>query len=105
MTAERLLQEQVSVGEAIVRVLEQAGIEFVFGMPGGNTGAIFNALYFHQDRIRTVLAREEGLATVMAVFDEGICLRPFRSEVAREHRGASVQPFPSTGVVERRSNS
>ena len=67
MTAERLLQEEVPVGEAIVRVLEQAGIEFVFGMPGGNTGwSIFNALYDHQDRIRTVLAREEGLATVMA---------------------------------------
>lgn len=67
MAAERLLQEQVAVGDAIVRVLEQAGIDHVFGMPGGNTGwSIFNALYDAQDRIRTVLAREEGLATVMA---------------------------------------
>src|SRR5215208_5982220 len=38
MAAERLLTEQVPVGEAIVRVLEQAGIDHVFGMPGGNTG-------------------------------------------------------------------
>jgi len=67
MTAERLLNEEVPVGEAIVRVLEQAGIDHVFGMPGGNTGwSIFNALYDHQERIRTVLVREEGLATVMA---------------------------------------
>jgi acetolactate synthase-1/2/3 large subunit len=67
MTAERLLQEEVPVGAAIVRVLEQAGIDHVFGMPGGNTGwSIFNALYDAQDRIRTVLVREEGLATVMA---------------------------------------
>src|SRR5579875_55533 len=67
MAAERLLQERQPVGAAIVRVLEQAGIEFVFGMPGGNTGwSIFNGLYDVQDRIRTVLAREEGLATVMA---------------------------------------
>jgi acetolactate synthase I/II/III large subunit len=47
-------------------VLEQAGIGHVFGMPGGRTGAIFNALYDHRDTIRTVLVREEGLATVMA---------------------------------------
>src|SRR5687767_10617124 len=67
MAAERLLTEQVPVGEAIVRVLEQAGIDHVFGMPGGNTGwSIFNALYDHQSSIRTVLVREEGLATVMA---------------------------------------
>jgi acetolactate synthase-1/2/3 large subunit len=67
MTAERLLHEQVPVGDAIVRVLEEAGIDHVFGMPGGNTGwSIFNALYDAQDRIRTVLVREEGLATVMA---------------------------------------
>ncbi|HLZ71308.1 MAG TPA: thiamine pyrophosphate-binding protein [Dehalococcoidia bacterium] len=67
MTAEPLLNEEVSVGEAIVRVLEQAGIDAVFGMPGGGMGgSIFNALYDHQQRIRTVLAREEGLATVMA---------------------------------------
>jgi acetolactate synthase-1/2/3 large subunit len=67
MTVERLLQEPASVGEAIVRVLEQAGIDHVFGMPGGNTGwSIFSGLYDYHDRIRTVLAREEGLATVMA---------------------------------------
>ncbi len=67
MAAERLLQQRQPVGAAIVRVLEEAGIDFVFGMPGGNTGwSIFNGLYDVQDRIRTVLAREEGLATVMA---------------------------------------
>jgi len=56
----------VSIPEAIVRVLEQSGIDHVFGMPGGRTGAIFNALYDHRASIRTVLVREEGLATVMA---------------------------------------
>lgn len=66
MAVRRLLDEQVSAPEAIVRVLEQAGIEFVFGMPGGKTIPIYNALYDHRDRIRTVLVREEGLAAVMA---------------------------------------
>ena len=66
MTVRKLLTEPVAVPEAIVRVLEEAGIEFVFGMPGGKTIPIFNALYDHRSRIRVVLVREEGLAAVMA---------------------------------------
>jgi len=66
MLAKKLLDHDVSVPEAVVRVLEEAGIDHVFGMPGGGTGRIFNALYDHQDSIRTVLVREEGLAAVMA---------------------------------------
>jgi acetolactate synthase I/II/III large subunit len=61
-----LLHSATSVPEAIARVLEEAGIEFVFGMPGGRTGPIFDALYDHSERIRAVLVREEGLAAVMA---------------------------------------
>ena len=66
MPATKLLDESVPVPEAIVRVLEEAGIEFVFGMPGGRTGQIFNALYDHKSSIRAVLVREEGLGAVMA---------------------------------------
>ena len=60
--AQPLLNEEVSPTEAIVRVLEQAGIDMVFGMPGGNTFSIFNALYDHQETVRTVLVREEARA-------------------------------------------
>jgi acetolactate synthase-1/2/3 large subunit len=71
MTADRrtvrpLLNEEVSPSEAIVRVLEQAGINMVFGMPGGNMGAVFNALYDHRETVRSVLVREEARAGVMA---------------------------------------
>jgi acetolactate synthase I/II/III large subunit len=66
MRVERLLQSPVRVPLAIAQVLAEAGIEFVFGMPGGRTGAIFDGLYDYRDRIRTVLVREEGLAAVMA---------------------------------------
>ena len=66
MAARRLLDETVSTPEAIVRVLEEAGIEFVFGMPGGRTVPIYSALYDHRSSIRSVLVREEGLAAVMA---------------------------------------
>src|SRR3954471_4929511 len=61
-----LLDAEVSPGEAIVRCLEQAGIDAVFGMPGGYTFAIFDALRDHRDTIRTVLVREEAKAGVMA---------------------------------------
>jgi acetolactate synthase-1/2/3 large subunit len=66
MLAKKLLDSDVSVPEAVVRVLEEAGIDHVFGMPGGGTGRIFNALYDHTSTIRTVLVREEGLGAVMA---------------------------------------
>ena len=31
--------------DRIVEVLEEAGIDHVFGIPGGDTGRIFKALY------------------------------------------------------------
>jgi len=63
---ERLLHEQVSTGEGIVRVLEEAGIDLVFGIQGGNMGRVYDALYDHPHTIRTVLVRHEQLASVMA---------------------------------------
>ncbi len=66
MTTKRLLREEVAVPEAIIRVLEEAGVDMVFGMPGGNAMLIFDALYDHKATIRTVLVRHESLAGVMA---------------------------------------
>jgi acetolactate synthase I/II/III large subunit len=66
VTTERMLNETIGVPEAIVRVLEQAGIDTVFGMPGGRTLSIYDALHDHRDTIRTVLVRQESLAGVMA---------------------------------------
>jgi acetolactate synthase-1/2/3 large subunit len=65
-TVAPLLHEEVPTREAIVRVLEQAGIDTIFGMPGGNMGVLYNALYDHRDTIRCILVREEARAGVMA---------------------------------------
>src|SRR5262245_55805227 len=65
MTA-KLLTAQARAAEGIVRVLEEAGIDMVFGISGGNTGRLYDALYDRQDTIRTVLVRHEQLASVMA---------------------------------------
>ncbi|MBW1699214.1 MAG: thiamine pyrophosphate-binding protein [Deltaproteobacteria bacterium] len=66
MSTEKSLKEEIPVPEAIVRVLEEAGIDMVFGMPGGKAMQIFDALYDHRSTIRTILVRQESLAGVMA---------------------------------------
>ena len=66
MSAEKLVSEETYVCAAIARVLEEAGIEMVFGVHGGHTGRIFQALNAYQNTIRTLLLREESLAGVMA---------------------------------------
>lgn len=52
--------------ERIVEVLEEAGIDHVFGIPGGDTGRIFKALYAKRDKIKVVVARDEQTAACMA---------------------------------------
>jgi len=52
--------------EIFTDILVDAGIDHVFGMPGGATMFLFDALYDKQDKIRTVLARHEGGAACMA---------------------------------------
>jgi acetolactate synthase-1/2/3 large subunit len=52
--------------ELIVQVLEEAGIEYVFGIPGGGTGQIYNLLVGKEDRIKAILCRHEQTAAIMA---------------------------------------
>ena len=62
----KLLSSETRAAEGIARVLEEAGIDMVFGIQGGNMGRLYDALYDHQDKIRAVLVRHEQLASVMA---------------------------------------
>jgi acetolactate synthase-1/2/3 large subunit len=55
-----------TASELIVQTLEEAGVEYVFGIPGGGTGQIFGLLYGKEDRIKTVLVRHEQVAAIMA---------------------------------------
>ena len=50
--------------DQIVQILEEAGVEYVFGLPGGGTMAIFDALY--DSSVKPILVRHEGTAAVMA---------------------------------------
>jgi acetolactate synthase I/II/III large subunit len=65
MAIQRSIEGETRIGDAVINVLAEAGIEYVVGIPGGHTGILFSALYEHPT-IRTVLVREESVGTVMA---------------------------------------
>ena len=60
-----MIPDEIDAPHAVVRVLEEAGIEFVFGMPGGDTGRIFDALY-DSSKVKTILVRHEQVGSIMA---------------------------------------
>ncbi|WP_151446278.1 thiamine pyrophosphate-binding protein [Lacisediminimonas profundi] len=76
MAVNKLFEKNVSAGHGIGRVLEEAGIEMVFGIAGGHSGHIWAAMADYQDTIRTILVREESLASVMAEVYGRLTRRP-----------------------------
>ena len=52
--------------EKICDVLVEAGIDHVFGIPGGATFSVFHALFDKQDKIKVILTRHEQSAACMA---------------------------------------
>ena len=81
MTIEPMLTEETPANALVARVLEEAGIEMVFGISGGHTGRIVSGLSKYQNSIRTVLVREESLGGVMAEIYGRLTRRPRRSSV------------------------
>jgi thiamine pyrophosphate-dependent acetolactate synthase large subunit-like protein len=56
---------KVTGAQAVVKSLEQEGVEMVFGIPGNHNMPIFDALYRHP-RIKHVVVRHEQAAAFMA---------------------------------------
>lgn len=50
----------------LVKVMVEAGIDHVFGIPGGGSMAIYEALHDYRDRIKVVLTHHEHSAAIMA---------------------------------------
>jgi acetolactate synthase I/II/III large subunit len=71
-----MLTEEMPASALVARVLEEAGIEMVFGISGGHTGRIVSGLSKYQNSIRTVLVREESLGGVMAEIYGRLTRRP-----------------------------
>lgn len=66
MPTKPFLTESCRTSDAVIRVLEEAGIDKVFGMAGGHTGRLFTSLSRFTNSITTYTMREESLASVMA---------------------------------------
>lgn len=56
---------RTSAGRAVVEVLRAEGVRYIFGMPGGHTLGIYDALYDQQE-ISHILVRHEQHAASMA---------------------------------------
>ena len=55
----------LSGGDILIRGLQEEGVDYVFGYPGGAVLHIYDAL-FKQNKIQHVLVRHEQAATHMA---------------------------------------
>ena len=57
--------ERISGADAVIRSLQEEGVEIIFGYPGGAVLHIYDAL-FRQNQVRHILTRHEQAATHMA---------------------------------------
>jgi acetolactate synthase I/II/III large subunit len=58
--------QAITCSEAIVQSLIKNGVDTIFGIPGAQTYALFDALYLHQDQIKLYCSRHEQGAAYMA---------------------------------------
>ena len=82
--------------EKICDVLIEAGIDHVFGIPGGGTIPLWRALYDKQDKIRVVLARHEQAAACMADMYGRLTGKP----AALMGQGAFIASSGGFGILE-----
>lgn len=57
--------ERLSGGDMLIRALQDEGVEYIFGYPGGAALHIYDAI-FRQQRVQHILVRHEQAATHMA---------------------------------------
>ena len=58
--------ESMTTGQALVKSLMRHGVDTVFGLPGVQTYALFDALHEYQEQVRYVGSRHEQGAAYMA---------------------------------------
>lgn len=56
----------MNVSEAIVAILAESGIEYIFGLPGDTGMHLYEALYHNEGRIQHIMTRDERSASFMA---------------------------------------
>lgn len=72
----------MKVAEAVVRLLEAYGVQYVFGVPGDTSMPLYDALYDAPSGLRHILTRDERSASFMAdvyarlSYKPGVCEGP-----------------------------
>lgn len=61
-----MTESKPHIGDLIAEMLAQSGVEYVFGMPGGQTTALHDGISRRTDRIRHILMRDERNAAYAA---------------------------------------
>ncbi|HCD28771.1 MAG TPA: acetolactate synthase 3 large subunit, partial [Gammaproteobacteria bacterium] len=69
------MAEMLSGGDMLIRSLQDEGVEYIFGYPGGSALHIYDAI-FRQQKIEHILVRHEQAATHMADGYARSCGRP-----------------------------
>ncbi len=64
-TSQPVVQGKISAARAVVQCLKIEGVELIFGVPGGQTLSIMDALY-DEPGIRFITTRDERAAAHMA---------------------------------------
>lgn len=82
--------------DKICDVLVEAGIDYVFGIPGGGTIPIWNALYDRKDKINAILTRHEQSASCMAEIHGRVTGRP----AVLMGQGAFIASSGGFGILE-----
>lgn len=82
--------------EIVADTLIDAGIDYVFGMPGGGMMFFYNAILERNDKIKAILARHEGAASCMADMYGRMTGRP----AAVVGQGAWIGSNAAFGILE-----
>ncbi len=60
------MAESLSGGDMLIRALQDAGVEYIFGYSGGAAMPIFDAIFKQSDKMKYILVRHEQGAVHMA---------------------------------------
>lgn len=82
--------------DIVADIMIEAGIQYVFGMPGGSNMFMFDPLFDRQDKIKTVLVRNEQCASGMADMIGRLTGKP----AAILAQGAWVASSAGLGILE-----
>ena len=85
-----------NTAEMICNVLIEAGVDHVFGIPGGLTAPIWSALYEKQDKIKVILTRHEQAAACMADMYGRLTMKP----AVLMGQGAFISSNGAFGILE-----